>query len=358
MRVALIWKVISILILAWGGTGSTQAVQKVNTAPVVHAIMFWMDGCPHCETVIHQVLPDLEAKYGSSLVIHLVEISSVEDVDRLYAIGETYGLQKSQIGVPLLILDDQVLVGDQQIPEKLPGLVDQYLLTGGVEVPDVPGGFPGDAQMQGLPTMQPLPTLANATELDQPISTQAPKYSGFTLAWIIMVGMLLSLVYVVMLLGRAFQEKPLPRQPGWMDYLVPILTLVGMFAAGYLLYVETNPVQAICGPVGNCNAVQNSPYARLFGILPVGLVGLLGYLAVFAVWLWKRLRSDRLAEFAPMAIMGMALFGVLFSIYLTYLELFVIKAVCIWCLSSAVVITLLLIFSAPSAVEDFAASND
>ena len=87
---------------------------------------------------------------------------------------------------------------------------------------------------------------------------------------------------------------------------MPILSLFGMFAAGYLLYVETNPVQAICGPVGNCNAVQSSPYSRLFGILPVGLVGLLGYLAVLAVWLWKRLRSDRLAEMAPMAIMGMA----------------------------------------------------
>ena len=357
MRVATIWKVMSILFLGWVGTGSPQVVQMINSTPVVHAVMFWMDGCPHCEIVIRQVLPDLETKYGSSLDIHLVEISSLEDIDRLYAIGETYGLQKSQIGVPLLIIDNQVLVGDQQIPEKLPGLVDQYLLTGGVGVPDIPGGFPGDAQAQGLPTMQPLPTLANATELNQPISS-TPKYSGFTLAWIIMVGMLLSLGYVVLLLVRAFQEKPLLHQPGWMDYLVPILSLFGMFAAGYLLYVETNPVQAICGPVGNCNAVQSSPYSRLFGILPVGLVGLLGYLAVLAVWLWKRLRSDRLAEMAPMAIMGMALFGVLFSIYLTYLELFVIKAVCIWCLSSAVIITLLFVFSAPSAVEDFAASND
>jgi len=50
----------------------------------------------------------------------------------------------------------------------------------------------------------------------------------------------------------------------------------------------------------------------------------------------------------------MALFGTIFSIYLTYLELFVIKAVCMWCVSSAIIITLLLLFSLNSTLNVFA----
>ena len=46
--------------------------------------------------------------------------------------------------------------------------------------------------------------------------------------------------------------------------------------AGYLTYVETQLVQAVCGPVGDCNAVQSSSYARLFGVLPVGVLGASG----------------------------------------------------------------------------------
>ena len=225
-------------------------------------------------------------------------------------------------------------------------------------VPVMTVGFLRDAPMQGLPTLQPLPTLADSTEFEVTTTAEAPKYNGFSLAWIIMAGMLLSLGYLVFLLVRVFQDQPVPQLPAWVDNLVPIVSLLGMFVAFYMVYIETNQVQAICGPIGNCNAVQSSSYARLFGVLPVGLLGLLGYVLVLAAWLWKRFRSDRLAEMAPMAILGMTFFGVLFSIYLTYLELFVIKAVCMWCLSSAVIITLLLVFSAAPAVEGFAANDD
>ena len=96
--------------------------------------------------------------------------------------------------------------------------------------------------------------------------------------------------------------------------------------------------------------MQSSPYARLFGVLPIGVLGMIGYAAILAAWVWGRLRSDRLSQFAPLAMFAMALFGVAFSLYLTYLELFVIKAVCTWCLTSAVIMTLLMLLSLPRAL--------
>ena len=68
--------------------------------------------------------------------------------------------------------------------------------------------------------------------------------------------------------------------------------------------------------------------------------------------------DGRLAQLAPLALFAMALFGVLFSLYLTYLEPFVIRAVCIWCLSNAVIITLIMIFTAGRASDALAYSEE
>jgi uncharacterized membrane protein len=110
--------------------------------------------------------------------------------------------------------------------------------------------------------------------------------------------------------------------------------------------------------VGDCNAVQNSPYAKLFGILPIGLVGAIGYIAILVAWAWRCFKTDAFARIAGPVMFGMALFGTLFSIYLTYLELFVIHAVCIWCLSSAILITVLMLLNLPSITQWLAISDE
>ena len=66
------------------------------------------------------------------------------------------------------------------------------------------------------------------------------------------------------------------------------LAIVGLVAAAYLAYVETAAVTAVCGPVGDCNTVQQSAYARLFGVLPIGVLGLAGYAAILGAWLVAR----------------------------------------------------------------------
>ena len=111
------------------------------------------------------------------------------------------------------------------------------------------------------------------------------------------------------------------------------------------LMFEVTQVAAVCGPVGDCNTVQQSEYARLFGILPIGALGLIGYAAIIAAWWIERRGHAPLDRLAAFALVIMALGGTLFSIYLTFLEPFVIGASCAWCLTSAILMTALLLLT-------------
>jgi uncharacterized membrane protein len=137
----------------------------------------------------------------------------------------------------------------------------------------------------------------------------------------------------------------------WPSWVVPVLVVLGVGVASYLSYIEITHTEAVCGPVGDCNTVNQSPYATLFGFLPVGVLGLMGYGVVLSLWALGRVGPEAYRPRAHLALWGAALFGTLFSIYLTFLEPFVIGATCAWCLTSAVIMTLLLWASAPLAAR-------
>ena len=191
------------------------------------------------------------------------------------------------------------------------------------------------------------------------LSAAETQSSGFTLAWAVMIGMLAALAVAGWLWLRAWKSnwRSTASSAAWLDAALLILSVAGLGVAIYLTYVETRAVAAVCGPIGDCNAVQSSSYSKLFGVLPVGLLGALGYVAILAAWLWGRFGAGRLSDYAPLAVHGMAVFGMLFSIYLTFLELFVIRAVCIWCLSSAVIMALVTLISLPPALASLGAEE-
>lgn len=119
-----------------------------------------------------------------------------------------------------------------------------------------------------------------------------------------------------------------------------LLTLLGILVAGYLSWVHLAGSKALCAGVGQCDVVQASAYAKLLGI-PVAYLGLGMYLAVAGL-LAARARLPRAqAEMALLAQFCLLLFGVLFSAWLTYVELYVIYAICPYCVTSAL-LTLLL----------------
>jgi uncharacterized membrane protein len=114
-----------------------------------------------------------------------------------------------------------------------------------------------------------------------------------------------------------------------------VLAVVGLGVASYLTYVHYDGVRAVCGLGGNCEKVQSSEWSKLAGV-PVALLGLLAY-AVILISLFVE-REEALVVGTLTALVG---FG--FSAYLTYRELFTIDAICPWCVSSAVIMTLLAI---------------
>jgi uncharacterized membrane protein/thiol-disulfide isomerase/thioredoxin len=146
----------------------------------------------------------------------------------------------------------------------------------------------------------------------------------------------------ILLAGDAF-GRPGGDFPRW---LMPAASLVGLLVAGYMTYVEATANPAVCGAVGNCNAVQESQYATLFGFLHVGLLGVIGYLAILGAWIVADSQEGRNADLASAALLIFTVAGVAFSAYLTFLEPFVIGASCAWCLTSALLMMLVLWFSA------------
>ena len=114
------------------------------------------------------------------------------------------------------------------------------------------------------------------------------------------------------------------------------LTLLGLGVAGYLVYVHYSGIKPTCTLGTSCLKVQTSEWSKLAGV-PVALIGLIGYIAI----LGSLLAPDR--EGTRISTLGLTGIGFGFSAYLTYRELFSIHAVCEWCASSAVIMTLLFI---------------
>jgi len=117
-----------------------------------------------------------------------------------------------------------------------------------------------------------------------------------------------------------------------------VLAIAGMGVAAYLTYTHYADQPIACGGLGECETVQNSEYATLVTI-PVALLGILFYAGFLALVLARMARLPLTEEWASLAAFSMTLAGVAFAAYLTYIELFVLEALCIWCLALAAIIT-------------------
>jgi uncharacterized membrane protein len=133
------------------------------------------------------------------------------------------------------------------------------------------------------------------------------------------------------------------RAVDWPWRLSLALALLGMLVSGYLTWIKLSNTHAFCSGVGDCEAVNSSAYSEIRGV-PVAVLGFAAYLAMAGLLAAEK-RLPALREYGPLAIFGLALTGTLYSAYLTYVELFVIKAVCPYCVASALIITTVLILS-------------
>jgi uncharacterized membrane protein len=356
--------------------------------PVVKVVFFYSPECQHCHKVITQDMPGITERFGKQLLVVYVDVSAAGGGELFNKALDTFKVAEDVRGVPAVVVGKDVLIGEADIPGKLPGIVEIGLKSGGIDWPAIPGvdtvaaqaesmataeagKTPGATSAAGTPvpgataavgtpavgtpvvdvTSVPpvgVPTLPVVTSPEQTTSSANMTFGermgrdrvAFSLALVVLVVMIVSVIVIAI---NLFSRGPTVATPtGWQARAIPVLAVIGLLVALYLAFVETTHSAAFCGPVGDCNTVQQSSYARLFGVLPVGVLGAVGYLVILGLWAWPRRGRGQVPAWFDWLLPLVTLFGVLFSIYLTYLELFVIGAICIWCVTSAIVMTILL----------------
>lgn len=135
------------------------------------------------------------------------------------------------------------------------------------------------------------------------------------------------------------------------------LALLGMGIAGYLTFTHFQEQALVC-TFGGCHTVQESEYSTL-GPIPIAALGLGMYVAVAATAVLRIVPNRLLApDIANLLAWGMAFAAVLYYAYLTYLELFVIDAICQWCVASAVTTVAILIVESVMLYRNFLADPE
>lgn len=360
-----------LVLLIFGAIAQPAAAPAWAAEPVVRVVLFYSPTCGHCHYVINEVLPPLFEQYGEQLQLVGVNVAEAGGQALYQAAIEHFEIAAERRGVPTLIVGEVVLIGSGEVPEQFPGLIDRYLAEGGVEWPDVPGLAEALAAVQATPTSPaaspppatsdaatalpatPLlpptaaapdpspaaPTPSAQASLAETRATVAPNpagagpspasAAGFVgaianparplgvidrlaldplgngLAVLVLIGLLAVLGWVGRFVRTGNSER-LPRL-AWRSPWILALALTGLAVAGDLAYVETQQVEAVCGPVGDCNTVQQSAYARLFGVLPIGVLGVAGYAAILAAWGIVRQARGRWSELALAALWVMSL---------------------------------------------------
>ncbi|MGB9357985.1 MAG: vitamin K epoxide reductase family protein [Acidimicrobiia bacterium] len=362
-RVTLLFVLIATL-LAIALPSSAQSEGEDD--PVVRVVFFFSPTCGHCEYVINEVLPGVFEEYGGEPSVFFDEALPPEEVafyemtngtlDILFADvtvqqaanlyeadTERLSVPDERMGVPRLVVMDDYYVGSAEIPEELPGIIEAGIAAGGIPWPDIPGiedaiaSVPGMAEgnqpIDGESTEDPAAAIPDSE--DQTITEKFGNDPvGNSLAVLVLIAMIASLIAVPILIGKGM----LSSTPDW---LIPVLAVIGIGVSVYLGSVEASGTEAVCGPVGDCNAVQQSEYATIFGV-PIGILGIIGYGILLVGWIVAKTTKDRVSDLGMIAAAAIAFGGTLFSIYLTFLEPFVIGATCMWCLTSAIAITGLL----------------
>ena len=122
--------------------------------------------------------------------------------------------------------------------------------------------------------------------------------------------------------------------------IVAMLALAGIFVALYLLLYKMGIIGELTCSVGSCETVNTSKWATFLG-LPVAAWGVAWYVATFVLALVSTDARFADSSLISSVLLGNAAIGWIFSLYLTWLELFRIHAICQWCVISAIIVTII-----------------
>lgn len=143
------------------------------------------------------------------------------------------------------------------------------------------------------------------------------------------------------------------RSRDWLYTISLVLVIAGLFVSGYLSYVKLTDTAMVCVESGafNCDVVQNSVYSRLFGI-EIAYLGFLTYIVLGGLLLLQN-RVAFLQEYGDALFFGITLLAFLFSMWLVYVQVALLQALCPWCLAHEIIMTILFILASARLWRSF-----
>jgi len=133
MRRVVVLLVLAVIVFANAGVAGAEG------GPTIRLVYFYSTDCPHCMTIVENVLAPLQADYGQQLQVKMVEISEPDKYELLIRAEDLFGIAPEDRGLPTLIVGGQVLIGEDQIREQLACVLDSCVTAGGAAWPEIPG---------------------------------------------------------------------------------------------------------------------------------------------------------------------------------------------------------------------------
>ena len=139
-------------------------------------------------------------------------------------------------------------------------------------------------------------------------------------------------------------EEGVIRRDSLLRNIAIALSFIGVIDSAYLTWIKLSHQESRCiVGLGDCFSVNTSRFSSISGV-PVALIGLIGYLLILVLLLIET-RNEEWRSNISLAVFGLTFFGTLFSAYLTYLEIAVIRAICPYCVVSASIMLILFVIS-------------
>ncbi len=129
----------------------------------------------------------------------------------------------------------------------------------------------------------------------------------------------------------------------WLYRISVALVVIGLLVSVYMTIYKLTENNAMCVGSSDCRTVNESRFSEIYGI-PVALVGVGGYAAMIAIHLMEN-RSKFLRDNATMILFALSLMGFLFTLYLIYVEVALLKAFCPFCVTSQTAMTFIFAIS-------------
>ncbi len=142
----------------------------------VHGLYFYSQDCPHCEVVLNNLLLPMQDEFGTKLDIRLVEIDYADNYELLIHTEEHFSVKAEERAIPTLVIGDGIMIGQDVIESELRGVVENGILSGGIDWPDIPNFDPA-----AIVSKENADANAEICSLDngEACETGAPIYAAY-----------------------------------------------------------------------------------------------------------------------------------------------------------------------------------